>query len=49
MLALRHRLPGGITEEEWLKLLWRSLVFDVHVDDEPVGSEYREYFDEWFA
>lgn len=49
ILALRHRVPGDISEEAWLELLWPSLIFDIDVDDEPVGPEYRGYFDEWLA
>lgn len=49
ILAFRHRMTGDVSEEEWLECLWPSLILEIDLDDEPVGLEYREYFNEWLT
>ncbi|KAK2599806.1 hypothetical protein N8I77_011529 [Diaporthe amygdali] len=49
VLELRHRIPGTISYEQWLEVVWPSLILGLDIDDEPVGSEYREHFNEWLT
>jgi hypothetical protein len=46
IFSLRQRLPYEVSEELWRDVMTSSLIFDLDIEDEPAGSEYREYFNE---
>jgi hypothetical protein len=47
ILALRERLVHEVSEEAWKDILAFSMTLGLDLDDDPVGPEYRIYFNEW--
>jgi len=52
IIQLRESLPvnaksQNISMDSWLEMVWKTLVMDMDIDDNPVPPEYGIHFREW--